>query len=100
MLSSCKHIKDLKQRRRPQNNQLSGSLFTFLYRSLEFRFFALNFVNRKTIKCFSLKLNKYWEIFFCYVLVVLTTPKKVFSRCNLSDNYVQVLSSMHSNVQL
>ena len=26
--------------------------------------------------------------------------KKVFSRCNFRDNYVQVLSSVHSNVQL
>ena len=29
-----------------------------------------------------------------------TTLKKVFSRCNCSDNSVQVLSSVHSNVQL
>ena len=47
-----------------------------------------------------MKLNKYWESFCCYVLVVSTTPKKVFSRCNFSNNYVQVLSSMHSNMQL
>ena len=47
-------------------------------------------------------LKKYWdwESFCCYVLVVLTTVKKVFSRCNCSENYVQVLSPMHSNVQL
>ena len=33
-------------------------------------------------------------------VVVPTTLKKVFSSCNFSDNYVQALSSMHSNVQL
>ena len=63
-------------------------------------FFDLNFVNRKTIKCFSMKLNKYWESFAYYVLVVLTTLKKVSSRSNFSNNSEQVLSSMHSNVQL
>ena len=47
-----------------------------------------------------MKLNKYWKSFRCYVLVISTTLKKVFSRCNFSDNYVQVPSSMHSNVQL
>ena len=47
-----------------------------------------------------MKLNKYWENFCCYVLVVPTTLKKVFPRCNFSDNYVQMLNSMHSNVQL
>ena len=46
-----------------------------------------------------MKLNKYYESSFCYILVVPTT-QKVFSRRNLSDNYVQVPSSMHSNVQL
>ena len=30
----------------------------------------------------------------------LDNSKKVFSRCNFSDNSVQVLSLMHSNVQL
>ena len=30
----------------------------------------------------------------------LTNSEKVFSRSNLSDNSVQVPSSMHSNVQL
>ena len=47
-----------------------------------------------------MKLNKYWESFAYYVIVVLTTLKKVFSRSNFSDNSVQVPSSMHSNVQL
>ena len=47
-----------------------------------------------------MKLNKYWESFFCFVLVISITQKKVFSRCNFSDNYVQVLSLLHSNVQL
>ena len=36
----------------------------------------------------------------CNVLVVSTTLKKVFPRCNYSENFVQVLSSMHFNVQL
>ena len=40
------------------------------------------------------------RMFCCYVLVVLTAPKKLFSSCNFSDNSVQVLSPMHSNVQL
>ena len=40
-----------------------------------------------------MKLNKYWEGFCCYVLAVSTTLKKVFSRCNFGDNYVQVPSS-------
>ena len=77
---------------------LFGSLFTSLWRSLGFYFFALNFVNRKTMEYFSMKLNKYWESFCCYVLVLSRTLKKVFSRCNFSDNSVQVLSSMHSDV--
>ena len=47
-----------------------------------------------------MKLNKYQELICCYVLAVLRTPKKVFSRSNFSDNSVQVPSSMHSNVQL
>ena len=46
-----------------QKNRIFGSLFTSLYGSLGFCFFALNFVNRKMIKCFFLKLNKYWESF-------------------------------------
>ena len=78
-----------------QKNHLSGSLSTSLWRSLGFCFFAINFVNRKTMECFSMKLNKYWESFCCYVLV-----KKGFSRCNFSDNSVLVLNSVHSNVQL
>ena len=41
-----------------------------------------------------MKLNRY------LVLVVLRTLKKVFSRCNFSDNSVQALSSSNSNVQL
>ena len=47
-----------------------------------------------------MKLNKYWESFCYYVLEVSTTLKKVFWRCNFSDNYVQVPSLMRSNVQL
>ena len=34
------------------------------------------------------------------ILAVLTTLRNVFSRSNFSDNSVQVVSSMHSNVQL
>ena len=48
------------------------------------------------------QLNKYRERICCYFLAVLTTPKKVFARSNFRDNvtiYVEVLSSMHSNVQ-
>ena len=88
------------ERRRLQKNHLSGSLFTSLCGSLGFCFFALNFVNRKTMECFSMQLNKYWESFFYYVLVVPTTLKQVFSRCNFSDNSVQEVSLMHSNLQL
>ena len=40
------------------------------------------------------------ESFCCYVIVLSTTLKKFFSRCNFSDNFVQVPSSMHSNLQL
>ena len=46
-----------------------------------------------------MKLNKYQEL-CCYVLAVLRTPKKIFSRSNFSDNSVQVSISLHSNVQL
>ena len=46
-----------------------------------------------------MKPNKYWES-YCYVVIVSTTLKKVFSRCNISDNSVQLVSSVHSNVQL
>ena len=52
------------------------------------------------MECFSMKLNKYRETFCYYVLVLSTTSKKVFSRCNFSDNSMQVLSSVHSTVQL
>ena len=58
---------------------------SFTVRSLGFRFSALNFVNRKMIECFSMKLNKCWESFCCYVLVVPKTLKKVFSPANCSD---------------
>ena len=52
------------------------------------------------MKYFSIELNKDWER-FCYdVHVTPTTLKKVFSRSSFSENYVQLLSSMHSNVQL
>ena len=53
------------------------------------------------MKCLSLKLNKFWERF-----LLLPRPcspensKKVFLRSNFSDNFVQVLGSMHSNMQL
>ena len=48
---------------------------------------------KKLLKCFSMKLNIYWESFCCYFLVVSTTLKKVFSLFNFSDNYVPVPSS-------
>ena len=37
--------------------------------------------------------------FYYYVLVVQRTLKKVLSRFSFSDNSVQMLSLMHSNVQ-
>ena len=83
-----------------QENHISGSLFTSFWGALGFCFFALNFVNRKMIKCFPMKLNKYWEKFYGYFLVASTSLKKVFLRYNFSNNSVQVPSSMHSNVQL
>ena len=84
-----------------QKHHISGSFsYTSLCRPLGCCFFALNFVKRKMIKCFSMKLNKYWKSFCCYVLVFSTTLKKVFSRWNFSDNSAQALSSMHSSVQL
>ena len=102
MMKTLKN-RDLKQRGRERERRRLRKI-TFLVSSLLICaghcFFTLNFVNRKTIKCFSMKLNKYRESFCCYVLVVSTTPKTVFSRCNFSDNYVQVLRSVHSNVQL
>ena len=72
----------------------------FFVQVIRVLFLWLNFVNRKTMECFSTKLNKYWESFCCYVLVVSTTLKKIFSRCNFSENSVQALSSVSSNVQL
>ena len=42
-----------------EKSVISGSLFTFLCGSLGFCFFALDTANRKMIKCFSMKLNKY-----------------------------------------
>ena len=74
-----------------QKNYISGSLNTSLCGSLRFGFFALKFVNRKTIKCFSMKPNKYWERFCYYILVVPTTLEKVVSRSNFSDNSVLLL---------
>ena len=63
---------------------------------------VIRLCERKTIKCFSKKVNKYWEHFCHYVLIVSRTLEKVFLRSNISDNYVQVLSSIYSisNVQL
>ena len=49
---------------------------------------------------FYMKLNKYRASSSCSVLVVPRTLKKVFPRCNFSENFVQVQSWMHSNVQL
>ena len=49
---------------------------------------------------FSHEAKQIPRTYRCDVLAVLTTPKKVFSRSNSSDNSVQVLSSIHSNVQL
>ena len=63
-------------------------------------FFRLKLCERTTIKCFSMKPNKPREHFLYNVLVVPRTLKKVFSRSNFKDNFVQVLSSMHFNVQL
>ena len=74
-----------------QKNHISGSLFNLFCGSLGLCFFALNFVNRKMIKSFSVKLSKYWKSFCCYVLVVSTTLKKFFSRCNFSDYYVLIV---------
>ena len=45
------------------------------------------------MECFSMKLNKCWESF------LLLRPRCP-DNSNFSDNSVQVLSSMHSNVQL
>ena len=78
-----------------QKNHIFGSLFYSLCRSLGFCFF----VNRRTMKCFSMKLNKYLESFCCYVLLVSTTLKNVFSRSNFSDNSVHVPILMHFNMQ-
>ena len=47
-----------------------------------------------------MKLNKYQESICCYVLEVLTALQKAFSRSNFSDIFVEVLSLMHSNMQL
>ena len=74
-----------------QKNHFSRSFFTSLCGSLGFCFVALTFVNRKKMECFSMKLNKYRESFCCYsVLVLSTTLKKVFSRCNFSENSAQL----------
>ena len=72
----------------------------FFVRGIRALFLCLSFVNGKMIKCLSMKLNKYRERFSYCVLVVSTTLKKVFSRCNYSDSHVQVPSLMHSNLQL
>ena len=100
-------IRDLKQQGRECERQLlrkitlvSGLLFTSLCRSLEFSFFALNFVNRKPIKCFFYEAKQILRKFCCYVLIVPTTLKKVFSHCNSSENFVQVQSWMYSNMKL
>ena len=72
--------------RTAQKNHISGLLFSFLFMTLGFSFFTLNFVNRKVFIRFSIKLNKYRESFCCYVLIVLTTLKKVFSLSKLATN--------------
>ena len=78
-------------------NRISGLLFAFLGGLLGFRFPRHKLCQQKTIKRFSMKLNKYWESFCYYVLVV---PRTLFSFFNFSDNSVQLLSLVHSNVQL
>ena len=47
-----------------------------------------------------MKLNKYYERICYYVLAVLRTAKKFFSRSNFSENSMRVPSSLHSNVHL
>ena len=49
---------------------------------------------------FLYQANQILRTFCYYVLVVQRGLKNIFPRSNFSDNYVQVLSSMHSNVQL
>ena len=44
-----------------------------------------------------MKLNKYWESFCFYVLLVPTTlKKKVFSHCNSNDNYVYLSEDLNA----
>mgnify|MGYP001799943575 CR=1 FL=1 len=52
------------------------------------------------MECFSMKLTKYYSrtIFLLLLSIVPKTVKKVFSSSNFSNNSVQVLSFMHSNV--
>ena len=83
-----------------QKNHIPDLLFTSLCVSWRFCFLRLKPCELKAIKCFSVKLNKYQKLICCYILAVLRTPKKVFSRSNFSNNSVQVPSPMHSNVQL
>ena len=84
------------------NSEKSHSRLTFylIVRFIGTCFLRLKLCEQKAIKCFSIKLNKYQELICYYVLAIPKTPKKVFSRSNFSDNSVQVLSPMHSNVQL
>ena len=63
----------------PEKSHFWFNLY-FLCGLLGFCFFALNFVNRKTIKCFSMKLNKYIPRKFPRSP---DNSKKVFSRRNI-----------------
>ena len=80
-----------------QKYHISDLLFTSLCVSQRFYFLRLKPCKQKAIKCFSMKLNKYQEPICCYVLAVLRTSKKAFSRSDFSDNSVQVPTLMHSN---
>ena len=91
-------IRDLKQRRREHERKI-----TFLVDSLllclgllGFCFFRLILWKQKAIEFFSINTKTENVTSF----LVPRTLKKIFSHSNFSINSVQVLSSMHSNVQL
>ena len=85
---------DLKQRGRQRERRWLRKIIVLVYSlpfcvgELGFVFFALNLVINEMFFYEANQIGK---------TRVPRTLKKDFSRCNFSDNYVQLLSSMHSS---
>ena len=106
MVGLLNHQQDLKQRgregerRRPRKSRFWFALYFFV-RVIRVLFLCFKFCEQKNDGMF---LHEAKQLLRKFSLLRPRTLEKKRSfhilRCNFSDNYVQVLSSMHSNVQL